>query len=299
MSTFEKAATFMEAHARVIDRRRFDLVFGEGDAEAVVTALAGYANADGGFGWALEPDLRSAGSQPIAALQAFEVLEEIAPSASQLAAALCDWLESVSLADGGLPFALPGAPGAGSAPLWSGVDHGRSSLLMTSAVCGSAQRIARHDPAVRAHPWLARASAYCLSAISGLRPPPFAIELRFALQFLDALSDTGAAVAGELDRLGRLLPGSGELPVAGGAEGERMRPLDFSPTPGRPLRELLAPEVIGADLERLAAEQADDGGWDVDWRTYSPAAALEWRGWATVRALKTLQANSAVSAARG
>lgn len=91
----------MDMHARRIDRRRFDLLFGDGDPEAAIAALAGYANPDGGFGWALEPDLRSASSQPVGAVHAFEVLEEIAPSTSPLAARLCDWLESVSLPDGG------------------------------------------------------------------------------------------------------------------------------------------------------------------------------------------------------
>lgn len=101
MIELEGASAFMDMHARRIDRRRFDLLFGDGDPEAAIAALAGYANPDGGFGWALEPDLRSASSQPVGAVHAFEVLEEIAPSTSPLAARLCDWLESVSLPDGG------------------------------------------------------------------------------------------------------------------------------------------------------------------------------------------------------
>ncbi len=44
-----------------------------------------------------------------------------------------------------------------------------------------------------------------------------------------------------------------------------------------------------ADLERLAGEQEDDGGWTVDFRSYSPVAALEWRGYMTVRALTILR----------
>jgi hypothetical protein len=48
---------------------------------------------------------------------------------------------------------------------------------------------------------------------------------------------------------------------------------------------VVAPEAaVTADLERLKGEQKDDGGWSVDFRSYSPAAALEWRGYATVRA---------------
>jgi hypothetical protein len=291
MTDFDKASQFMDTHARLIDRRRFDLLFGDGEGEAAVAALTGYANPDGGFGWALEPDLRSASSQPVGALHAFEVFEAIAPSTSPLAAGLCDWLDSVSLPDGGLPFALPGAEGPGSAPHWAAADHSRSSLLSTSFVCGIAHRVAGHDPAVAGHPWLARATDYCQREIAGMAGPRFAIEFRYVLQLLDALHDKSADAAAQLERLAAQMPASATMPVKGGAEGEQLRPLDFSPEPDRPLRALLSADVIAADLDRLAAEQLDDGGWDIDFHAVSPVAALEWRGYATVQALKTLDAN--------
>jgi hypothetical protein len=288
------AAEFMQTHGRLIDRRRFDFLFGDGDADAALAALSGHANADGGFGWALEPDLRGASSQPAGALHAFEVLEEIAPATSPLAARLCDWLDSASLADGGLPFALPGA-GAGSAPFWVAADPSRSSLHITGAVCGIAHRVADHDPAVAAHAWLRRATDYCLKEIQALERPAGttggAIEFQYVLQFLDALCDENADAARELDRLGASIPASGSMAVKGGLEDEKLTPLDFAPLPDRPLRRLFEPELVARDLDRVEAEQHDDGGWDVDFRSYSPAGALEWRGYATVRALTILRAN--------
>jgi hypothetical protein len=285
------ASAFIDTHARLIDRRRFDFLFGDGDPEAAVGALAGYTNADGGFGWALEPDLRGASSQPAAALHAFEVLEEVAPFASPQAATLCDWLESVTLADGGLPFALSGAEGPGSAPWWAGADQSRSSLHITSAICGVAHRVAVHDPTVAEHPWLAGATEYCLQQIATLREPQGAIEFHYVLRLLDALHDGSPDAARELERLGRFVPKSGAMAVKGGAEDEKIRPLDLSPTPGRPIRALFAPELIAADLDRLAAEQLSDGGWDIDWNPFSPAAAVEWRGYVTLHALTVLKAN--------
>jgi hypothetical protein len=74
------AADFMATHARVLDRRRFALLNGDTDVSAVLAALDGYRNADGGYGWGLEPDLRSPESQPGAAHHAFEVFDEIAPA---------------------------------------------------------------------------------------------------------------------------------------------------------------------------------------------------------------------------
>ena len=48
--------------------------------------------------------------------------------------------------------------------------------------------------------------------------------------------------------------------------------------------------ALEADLRRLAAGQHDDGGWTVDFPSSSPAATLEWRGYATVEAVQTLEA---------
>ena len=49
--------------------------------------------------------------------------------------------------------------------------------------------------------------------------------------------------------------------------------------------------MVEAELDRLAAGQQDDGGWTVDFDSYSPAATLEWRGHRTVNALVLLRAN--------
>jgi hypothetical protein len=285
------AEAFMAAHARVLDRRRLQLHLGRADPAAVLAAVDAYRNPDGGYGWGLEPDLRSPESQPGAALHAFEVFDELAPATAPQAVALCDWLASVSLPDGGLPFALPVTNPAGCAPFWAQADPTVSSLQITAIVAITAHRLAAHDPAVAAHPWLDRATRWCLATIGALDRRPEAMELAFAMQLLDAVHDTHPEAATLLQRLGAHVPPSGVLRVQGGLEEEAMRPLDFAPTPDRPLRALFTPEVIAADLQRLIDQQQDDGGWAVDFASYSPAAALEWRGYMTVRAISILQRN--------
>src|SRR4051812_3569415 len=109
------AADFLASSARVLDRRRFDLLVGDGDAAGVLSAVDGYRNPDGGYGWGLEPDLRSRTSQPGGALHALEALADVAPVTTPRAVELCDWLAAVSNADGGLPFALPVPDPAASA----------------------------------------------------------------------------------------------------------------------------------------------------------------------------------------
>lgn len=288
----EAASTFMTTHARLLDRRRFSLLVGQGEPAAVLAAVDGYRNADGGYGWGLEPDLRSPESQPGGALHAFEAFAEAAPATTPRAAELCDWLASVALPDGGSPFALPVTDPAGCAPFWAEADSSVSSLHITSAVAAMAHHVARHDPAVAGHPWLATATSYCLAAIETMSSSPHALEVLYVLGLLDVLGRDGRDVGDLVERVGATIPTSGAMHVGGGLEDEMVRPLDFAPEPGGPVRALFDDDAVAADLTRLAGLQEEDGGWTVDYSAYSPAAALEWRGYVTMRAVRTLQRNS-------
>jgi hypothetical protein len=285
------AEAFMTTHARLLDRHRFALHFTGAGPDAALAALEAYRNADGGYSWGLEPDLRAPESQPGGALHAFEVFEEVGPATSPRAAELCDWLDSASLPDGGVPFALPVSSASGTAPFWANADPRSSSLHITAAVTAAGHRVARHDPALAQHPWLARATRYCLEAIAAREGERHALELMYSLAFLDAVAGDERAAGPLLEQLAGTIPPSGALHVQGGADDEFLRPLDFAPLPTSRVRGNLADEVVTADLDRLAGEQRDDGGWDVDFASYSPAAALEWRGYITVWALTALEAN--------
>jgi hypothetical protein len=287
------ARSFLVTQGRLLDRCRFDLALGAGDPDHVLRALDGHRNPDGGYGWSLEPDLRAPGSQPAGALHAFEVLEEVGPVTSPHAAELCDWLATVTRPDGGLPFALPLDDPTGSSPVWTEADTTTSSLQITSAVAALAHRVGRHDKAVAAHPWLADATRHCLERIAAVDRPEdlFVLELRFALWFLDAVVDDRPEAAAELDRLTAVIPSSGSMPVPGGTADEKLRPLDFTPRPDRPLRARFAGDAVTADLERLGAEQHPDGGWAVDFASASPGAERDWRSYITVWATQVLAAH--------
>jgi hypothetical protein len=292
----DAAADFMTTHARTLDRRRFQLLRGGGEPESVLAAADAYRNADGGYGWGMEPDLRAPESQPGGALHAFEVFEEVAPVTTDRAVELCDWLSSVSLDDDGLPFALPVGRPAGCAPFWAGADASQSSLHITAAVAAAAHRVGRHDTVVAGHPWLAAATQFCMAKIERLEEGGHALELLYALQFLDAVQETEAGAPDHLARLGGFLPESGALHVAGGKEDEFVRALDFAPAPERPVRSLFSADVVAGELDSLATRQEPDGGWLVDFDSYSPAANLEWRGYITVRAVGLLLRNAVLEA---
>jgi hypothetical protein len=297
MTDLDAATAFVTTHGRLLERRRLDRLVNGTSPDGLLAALAAYRNEDGGFGWGLEPDLPTPASQPVGALHAFEVLEQASPATSPLGASLCDWLASVSLPGSGLPFALRDAAGPGVAPWWAGADPAAPSLHLTSAVCAQAHRVRVHDRAVADHPWLQRATDWCWTTLLGRSEPEGAYELRFVLDLLDAVVDVVPQAAEQLARFAAFVPASGELPVEGGLADERLRPLDYAPRPGRPVREHVAPQAIARDLDRLASGQRPDGGWDVDFRINSPAAGLAWRGYATVRAVSVLHANDRLAVA--
>ena len=293
------AQAFLATHGRLLERRRLSLLLAGGSPDGVLAALDGYRNTDAGYGWGLEPDLRSPGSQPACAMHALEVLAEVGPAAGTRAIELCDWLGANSLPDGGLPLALPTSNPAGCASFWLEADTATSSLQMTAQVAANALLVARHDSGVRDHPWLLRATAWCLDAIASRTERPSAHELLFAIRFLDAAADIEPEVLSLLDRLGRFVPDDGVVPVVGGAQGEAIRPLDLAPRPDGAARRLFPEEVIGREYERLARQQQPDGGWTVDFASASPAAALEWRGYATVNAVTHLVGSRSISRRRG
>jgi hypothetical protein len=291
MVNLDAASDFMAAHARLLDRRRFDVVARGAPPEGALTALEAYRNPDGGYSWGLEPDLRDTLSQPGPSLHAFEVFEDIAPVTTPRAPELCNWLATVTLPDGGLPFALPVGSSAGCAPFWARADPNESSLQITAIVSAMAHRAAAHDVAVAEHPWLKRATDYCLATIESEGEKAQPMALAFAFQLLDAAHSSSPKSEALVDRLGERVPPDGLMSVSGGLPDEYMRPLDFAPLPGGPARRLFNPEVIDAELERLAGQQQEDGGWRVDFASYSPAAELEWRGHITVKTLSLLKRN--------
>ncbi len=282
------AVTFVATHARILERRRLELMLGEGTPENVIAALDAYRNPDGGYGWGLEPDLRSAISQPVAAMHALELLADIRDTKTRRPVEVLDWLAEHSFDDGGVPFALAYTDTEGSAPHWTGADPSVSSLQMTTQLAAQAHRLARHRADIAGHAWLAGATRYCLAAIAETLQSPHAYELMFVMRFLDAVADHDPRAVPFIERFAKLVRTDGPTPVHGGAEDEVLHLLDFTPYAEAPLRSTFPAAAIAEDMRRLAAQQQPDGGWTVDYTLYSPAAVLEWRGYATLQSLRIL-----------
>jgi hypothetical protein len=229
-TVLDRAADFVWRNARLLERRRFAFLFGGGSPEPVVAALRAYRNVDGGFGNALEPDKRCPDSQPVDVQVALQVLDE-AGEDDGLAATACDFLETITTPEGGVPFALPTVRDYPRAPWWDAPDEPPASLNPTAALAGLL-----HKRNVR-HPWLDAATAFCWRRI-GENDPALrdAHALLCLVPFLAHVPDRGRA-EDTLERVIRpLLAGDAGIVADPDAPGYGQTPLAFAPTPDSPFR---------------------------------------------------------------
>ncbi len=261
---FDAAAEFMATRARVLDRRVFQRLFQGGAAEPVRDAVAAYRNDDGGFGHALEPDLRAAASQPAAVEMALRIMDAADAWDEHLVRDAIDWLTSIAPSEGGATFVLPTLSQGPHAPWWVPAEGNPVSLIQTGQIAGVLY--ARGF----SHPWRDAATEVMWRGIDQLTEPN-AYEMFGVLAFLQHVPDRPRA-ENALQRIGRSLRALATLDP--NAEGETHSPLDFAPLPDSIARALFDDATIEAHLNHLAGAQREDGGWTFNWPAWSPAAEV-------------------------
>lgn len=120
-SRVRDAADFIRNTGRPLDAAMLDFDCGRSDAAPVLAALEPYHNADGGFGHALEPDVRLADSSVIATTVGLQVLQHVGVEAScpmvrGAIAYLLYQLDPTTLAWANVPANVDDAP---HAPWWN------------------------------------------------------------------------------------------------------------------------------------------------------------------------------------
>lgn len=293
-SALARAERFIWLTARVLEQRRFAYHFLAGGPDPVETALAAYLNADGGYGHALEPDLRGPVSQPLHSAHALRVLDSIGRCGGLRVERMCRYFTEVSTRNGALPAVHPAQRDYPAAPFLPIVDDPPSELLATGPVVGLLHRNQVW------HAWLFRATDFCWSAVDAMqRSHPY--EIQAAIAFLDGVPDSARAQAAA-DRLGALVREQrlvaldphrlDQQPVAlGYARGEHHFAYDYARTPGSLARRWFTDEEMDRALVHLAAGQQQDGGWPITWQAWAPGTTLESRPIVTIEALRTLRAH--------
>lgn len=293
----EHAAEFIWLTGSTLDQRRLEHLLGEGDRDAVLTALAGHRTADGGYAYALEPDVKGPAPQPLAAMSALEVLDDTDALDQDTAGPVCDWLLRHTAPDGGVPDLLPSISRHPHPPWGEPPPQDRGGLLTTAR---SAGLLLAHGID---HPWLTGATAFCRNAIAELETThPY--EVFSIVRFLDGLARDPADRAWaetQAERIGTLVRDAGlvlldpanphGIPTPPGyADEEYTHPCEFAADPHSLANRWFSAEEMAASLDHLAADQRDDGGWPIYYRRWNPAIEQQARPGFTLRALRTLKA---------
>jgi hypothetical protein len=272
VDTIEKAGTFLGERGRAIEQKRFAFHFADGSRDALVEALQRYQNDDGGFGHGLEPDITAPDSNPFTTEMALRICLAAGISGDDpLVQRIADYFEQTQDPDGDWHF----APGVYEHDLaawfaaWTFPSLNPSCViagLLRVFGLGSEQLLARVDdlfqrqsnPTDLLGDQYYAVRPYALYFTAQPNHPQRELYLSGVLWWLlrqDAQSN---------------LPDAGHF-------------FEYVGEPDSFVGKNLPSRIIDEQLDRLQAEQQDDGGWP---SPYSP----EWRGPSTVDALLTLRA---------
>ena len=276
------AERFLMAEARVLERRLYETCFHGAPPDGVVGALRAYRNADGGFGHGLEPDKRTPDSLPLDTETALAALADAEAADPDLIGPACDFLSSVSDERGAVSLAAPvieSYPRAEHMTDWTYVP----GVNPTAGLTGLLYQLG-YD-----HPWRDRATAYCWGEVESGSLPDDVHALSEVLGFLEHVPDRERAERHAPAVMERVLK-TPMFHLDPNTPGYGMTPLHIAPTVSSPWRRYFTDEQIDGHLDRLVADQQEDGGWPITWDPPSAASRLEWRGIVTLGAVRTLHA---------
>jgi len=281
MNAIDRAADFIWRNARLLERALFAHQFLGGPAEHVRAVVAAHRNPDGGFGHALEADMRCPDSQPLHVEVALRALHQAGVRDRGLAEGACAFLASIARGDGAVPIALPTMLDYPRAAHWARLDPEDDPFNPTAALVGLLQWQGAE------HPWLERAAAWCWQRLE--RPLAEAHAIRVALTFLQLAPDRSHAEALAVQIAGQAL-GARYFKAQPGPGAYGLTPLQLTPSPDAVGRTAFPDALIDTHLDGLSADQQEDGGWPIAWEPPGPGAAMEWRGAITLEALTILRA---------
>jgi hypothetical protein len=295
---YQAARDFLKSRARRVDCALFEFRFEKGSSETVVEAVEEFQNDDGGFGQALEPDLRSPSSSGLATAHALDVLREVG----------CDWkspvmkrcihyvLETFDPQSKVWPVAPDDVNDYPHAPWWHEKGDSLEQIFDGYQIIPRALIIASLHSYLQLLPfgWLEEVTENTVrfiesAPVDALRSDGFVWAAKLA-------QAAGLSVnsAGRLNA--RLVQIITEVVSTDPAEwsGYCLPPLKAAPSPDA----LAAPqldEAIQAHLDYTISSQSEDGSWNPywDWGECYPeawkVAKEEWRGQLTLEYLSILR----------
>jgi hypothetical protein len=298
---FDRARQFLLTEARPLERALFQLAFEDGSVDQVFSLLKAYQNPDGGFGQALEPDVRTPTSSALCTEMGLRYLAEhgAAVENPMVKAALKNLLGTFD-PEAQVWCVLPtDANDHPHAPWWHDEDGSLARafdnylVIPRAGILASLHHFAIGVPA----DWLTVITKRTVRDILDLDPNRFGgggDTLVYALRLADA--------PGLDDRfktsLRPFLRQIADITVTRDPEAwssYSTPPLKLAPTPDSSIADLMADD-LQVYLDYLIDQQSPEGTWEPTWNWGGnyPAdwtqAKQEWRGILTLDTLIALKA---------
>ena len=294
---FDRAAHFMRHEARPLEWALFEHHFLDGSRTQVLAALVPYQNADGGFGNALEPDMRAAASTVLATTNALAILRQVGASeeTSGLPAALAYLVDTYDVEKERWPIISPGVEDAPHAPWWdyaaSEQNFGGFWANPRAAVVGYLWQYRKLVPSPFVEEALRATTADLMAYAQHM-------EMHDLMCFVDLLETVGLPDETRQDMVDKLRRAVARSVVAdpAGWDDYNLKPLTVVRSPASPLVPAIDPAAMDANFDYLRRQQGEDGAWRPNWSwDFVDAAAWadaerEWKGVLTLRNLMTLRA---------
>lgn len=298
---FERAKLFLFETARPLEKHLFLHLFAGLPADQAMVELARCANPDGGFGNALEPDMRAAESSALATSVALQWMRackldadhELVQHALRY---LLDTFETVDATSGGWRI-IPDSARTGDAdkaPWWSAPpdDTNTRAMFNPSAellgylIQWGADSIAGTTQAV---------TAYVLGHLNTHTDPLESHELLCLMRLAQTPNLPEELAAIIFPRLAH------DVPLVATTDPEQwggygLMPFWLAPTPEHPAARALGMDLISQNLDYEIDRQHDHGQWDPTWdwgldnRAAWEMAKPDWQGVLTLQTLLTLRA---------
>jgi hypothetical protein len=297
---FERARGFLKTQARALDRALFEFRFEDGLADAVLAALAAYQNEDGGFGHALEPDMRTPSSSALATEIGLRVLAELdLPAEHEMVRKAVEYCQSTYDPETKVwrvvPYDTNDHP---HAPWWHDEEGSLARTFDGFTIIPRAGLVASlyHFCTLVPSDWLHDVAEDTVRALEAQEPVGGGggDDLVYASELAEATGLPAGLKARLVARIRAAVPA---VVVRD--------PQQWSGYCSAPLKVVHSPHSIAADLiaDALAEHldytidhQTDEGTWEPNWswgEMYPevwPLAKLEWRGEITLATLMALRA---------
>ncbi|NEN93377.1 MAG: hypothetical protein F6K48_32665 [Okeania sp. SIO3H1] len=291
---FAKSAEFLRAQARPLEVARFENIFNGSTVEDVLNELREFQNSDGGFGHALEADLRTPESSALCTSVAFQIIRDhqISREHEIVQRGIHYLMETLDRSETHWRIIPESAGASPHAPWWN--QKGREeeysgfSLNPTAEILGY---VFDYGEAQRDERIISEITDRVIDSLRLLKSVGMH-DLLCCLRLLDTENLPPSAQEGLERELGRLIPEA----VATTPEQWRqygLRPLLVVRRPDSPFFNRLE-EAVSLNLDFELKEQASNGSWCPTWSWGGDypdlweRARQEWSGVLTLDKLVTL-----------